>query len=1040
MKFEELIDEYEKASKEKTSDSFKMGTVIDSVPATVRQHILLNIKEDTNYDDLRTFLTTYENAKRWTQPTTTDLINSGKDHGGQAAMDVSQVKGNYKGKGKRKGKGKDQSKGKGKGGDKGGWSKGGRKGNWKGGRGRGGRFGKGSYKGGGKGYSYKGKGKGKDNYHKGNSAPGVCNYCQKYGHYEAQCRKKQRDMAQGIRNVQEDEQSEAPTSVSTAAPTTSTRTAATASATTSSTRTQPKVRQVTLFHIGEEPEQAQGGPQIYPIDSEEETNYEMTYFNNIMMVQMEVRLYEDSEEEEQGSQSWKDDPLYRWYNTEEPAVLSVRTVRQDSATKPRNIEVILDSGADVSIAPSWMKKYGKKIQVKNVQLRDAQGKSIAVQEHRLIDLEFKDKTGNKVQVSEVFMIGNVINPLLAIGKMMKQGWMPHLGDSSRMALVDGDKSTEIPIYFRNNSLAASAFVQAVVAVREGQLVPVLFSDTLQQLEKRQRPGWCNPEEGKIHYGMNNSHFVDPTMTRSFHESLFYRTTFVKENKENKGQWILVEINRPYQEMEDPFMELPYSETETITVFTSQPESPVRFCKAKGTDHNVEFEVFTDDKWEVSITGEEVIRYHYTPRKFLFNPSGVPGCPTDLSNFDGTRSTYGIHEDTGRSFEDHLSFREQPGAQDRMPMQPSLLWTGETRFRLREPLQLQSKKQKTGKDESMEVDEEAQPSGAQAEPEAEAEQAEEEPAAPADRREVVEGLSFVHEGWEYSVDTTLKDLRDLCKELGVSQKGTKKEILRRLSKATREGATLRNRAGQEKAFKEHIEPQLLPKNEKPSQEEVEKHNLTHLPYKAWCPICVANKGKESPHKSLFKKNDDPGSSMPTICLDFCFTTTSLSKEQASIVLIAVDSWSGTVAAVPTSQKGRGLIDYMSDAVVSMASQLQYSNIILKGDNENTMQTLKAAIQKKRTAQGMGTHLQDSVTGQHQTNGIAERMIQTVRRQALCHVQMLQEKAGLGISHQEAVFAWAFRHAAWCLNRFHTCSSTGMTPHEFFHRKALERKFG
>ena len=146
LKFEELIDEYEKASKEKTSDSFKMGTVIDSVPATVRQHILLNTKDDTTYDDLRTFLTTYENAKRWTQPTTTDLINSGKDHGGQAAMDVSQVKGNYKGKGKWKGKGKDQSKGKGKGGDKGGWSKGGRKGNWKGGRGRGGRFGKGSYK------------------------------------------------------------------------------------------------------------------------------------------------------------------------------------------------------------------------------------------------------------------------------------------------------------------------------------------------------------------------------------------------------------------------------------------------------------------------------------------------------------------------------------------------------------------------------------------------------------------------------------------------------------------------------------------------------------------------------------------------------------------------------------------------------------------------------------------------------------------------------------------------------------------------------
>ncbi|CAE7300201.1 unnamed protein product, partial [Symbiodinium sp. CCMP2456] len=625
LKFEELIDEYEKASKEKTSDSFKMGTVIDSVPVTVRQHILLNIKEDTTYDDLRTFLTTYENAKRWTQPTTTDLINSGKD---------SYLLGN---------------------------------------------------------------------------------------HLQYQ------DTTQG--------------------------------------------------------------PQIYPIDSEEETNYEMTYFNNIMMVQMEVRLYEDSEEEVQGSQSWKDDPLYRWYNTE----------------------------------------------VKNVQLRDAQGKSIAVQEHRLIDLEFKDKAGNKVQVSEVFMIGNVINPLLAIGKMMKQGRMPHLGDSSRMALVDGDKSTEIPIYLRNNSLAASAFVQAVVAVREGQLVPVLFSDTLQQLEKRQRPGWCNTEEGKIHYGMNNSHFVDPTMTLSFHESLFYRTTFVKENKENKKRWILVEINRPYQEMEDPFMELPYSETETITVFTSQPESPVRFCKAKGTDHNVEFEVFTDDKWEVSTTGEEVIRR--APMVFMK-----------------------IQEEVLR-----ITFLSENNLEHR--------------------------------------------------------------------------IGFVY----------------------VNQYNYKARSSR-----------------QEKM-------------------------------KAW--KWMRNQQRQRTAEKLWKDS--------ALCM----------KEQAAIVLIAVDSWSRTVAAVPTSQKGRGLIDYMADAVVSMASQLQYSNIILKGDNENTMQTLKAAVQRKRTAQGMGTHLQDSVTGQHQTNGIAERMIQTVRRQALCHVQMLQEKACLGISHQEAIFAWAFRHAAWCLNRFHTCSATGMTTHEF-----------
>ena len=34
--------------------------------------------------------------------------------------------------------------------------------------------------------------------------------------------------------------------------------------------------------------------------------------------------------------------------------------------------------------------------------------------------------------------------------------------------------------------------------------------------------------------------------------------------------------------------------------------------------------------------------------------------------------------------------------------------------------------------------------------------------------------------------------------------------------------------------------------KPSQEEVEKHNLTHLPFRNWCPHCMRGRGKEAPH--------------------------------------------------------------------------------------------------------------------------------------------------------------------------------------------------
>ena len=36
--------------------------------------------------------------------------------------------------------------------------------------------------------------------------------------------------------------------------------------------------------------------------------------------------------------------------------------------------------------------------------------------------------------------------------------------------------------------------------------------------------------------------------------------------------------------------------------------------------------------------------------------------------------------------------------------------------------------------------------------------------------------------------------------------------------------------------------------RPTQDEVEKHNITHLPFRSWCPCCVAGKAKSEPHRS------------------------------------------------------------------------------------------------------------------------------------------------------------------------------------------------
>ena len=109
---------------------------------------------------------------------------------------------------------------------------------------------------------------------------------------------------------------------------------------------------------------------------------------------------------------------------------------------------------------------------------------------------------------------------------------------------------------------------------------------------------------------------------------------------------------------------------------------------------------------------------------------------------------------------------------------------------------------------------------------------------------------------------------------------------------------------------------------------------------------------------------------------------------------------------------------------MSTQLQYQTINLKADNEGTMKKLKQIILKQRSALGLGTTPQDAVSGQKETNGMAERAIQTVRRQALTLIQGLQEQAKVLIAHTHPLFSLAFRHAAWILNRYHRHSATGV----------------
>ena len=56
---------------------------------------------------------------------------------------------------------------------------------------------------------------------------------------------------------------------------------------------------------------------------------------------------------------------------------------------------------------------------------------------------------------------------------------------------------------------------------------------------------------------------------------------------------------------------------------------------------------------------------------------------------------------------------------------------------------------------------------------------------------------------------------------------------------------------------------------PSQQEIDEHDLTHCPYRAWCEHCVRGQAKDDCHRTVAGIYAD--SSVVRVFIDYCFLT-------------------------------------------------------------------------------------------------------------------------------------------------------------------------
>ena len=70
------------------------------------------------------------------------------------------------------------------------------------------------------------------------------------------------------------------------------------------------------------------------------------------------------------------------------------------------------------------------------------------------------------------------------------------------------------------------------------------------------------------------------------------------------------------------------------------------------------------------------------------------------------------------------------------------------------------------------------------------------------------------------------------------------------------------------------PKVIKVDPRPSEEEVNRHNVTHLPYRSWCPHCVRGKAKRRAHRRRMRSERG---GVPVISLDYAWLSGKKGEE-------------------------------------------------------------------------------------------------------------------------------------------------------------------
>ena len=86
--------------------------------------------------------------------------------------------------------------------------------------------------------------------------------------------------------------------------------------------------------------------------------------------------------------------------------------------------------------------------------------------------------------------------------------------------------------------------------------------------------------------------------------------------------------------------------------------------------------------------------------------------------------------------------------------------------------------------------------------------------------------------------------------------------------------------EEEEFRQEGEEAQESMRRKPTEEELRVYRVSRLPFRGWCPACVAGRAKDGPHRA---RNNQETLAVPEVHWDHCFISEA-AGEDYSVVLV------------------------------------------------------------------------------------------------------------------------------------------------------------